>query len=424
MSESQLVVMPPAQIVDVSERALSVDQIVKQRSLITECMAKAMKEDLHFGKIPGCGEKPTLLQPGAQLLAHLFRLRPEYDVTEADLEHGHKRFRVLCRLLFIGSQPEIEISEGVGESSSMESKHRFRNASPVVTPTGDVVPSTFWDIKNKTGMDAAKAWAAKSYDGKSVGVKKINDRWEFVFVEGSSDEKVENSNPPDVFNTVLKIAKKRAFVDAVITATASSDFFTQDLEDIRENLSAVETRDSSHEATSGASPDAESASTERKAPPRDSATSWQDVVCTYGKRNGPLRGKKLGELNDDSLAFIWAAFKDKEAKPADRKMVAALAIWHESGRNVARQPAAANGDLPKFNGPNHEKLFEQLVWDKISVEDFLEAMRAAQVLPETAKVFSKMSEETAKMILADMETAREHVRLHLDLKKEREAKKK
>lgn len=33
-------------------------------------------------------------------------------------------------------------------------------------------------------------------------------------------------------NTVLKIAKKRAFVDAILTATHASRVFTQDVEDI------------------------------------------------------------------------------------------------------------------------------------------------------------------------------------------------
>ena len=33
-------------------------------------------------------------------------------------------------------------------------------------------------------------------------------------------------------NTVLKIAKKRAFVDAILTATHASKVFTQDIEDI------------------------------------------------------------------------------------------------------------------------------------------------------------------------------------------------
>ena len=29
-------------------------------------MGAAMKDGEHFGKIPGCGDKPTLLKPGAE----------------------------------------------------------------------------------------------------------------------------------------------------------------------------------------------------------------------------------------------------------------------------------------------------------------------------------------------------------------------
>ena len=41
-------------------------------------------------------------------------------------------------------------------------------------------------------------------------------------------------NPADVLNTVLKMAKKRALVDAVLSATGASDIFTQDLEELVE----------------------------------------------------------------------------------------------------------------------------------------------------------------------------------------------
>lgn len=37
--------------------------------------------------------------------------------------------------------------------------------------------------------------------------------------------------PEKHYNTILKMAKKRAFVDAVLTATAASDIYTQDLDD-------------------------------------------------------------------------------------------------------------------------------------------------------------------------------------------------
>lgn len=395
----QLTTLPPQQIVDVSKHALSVEAIVAQRELIKNCMAKAMKEGEHYGKIPGYGDKPTLLQPGAQLLSHLFRLRPEYEIIESDLPADHKRFRVTCRLYVMGSTPPIPISEGVGESSSMESKHRFRNAAAVITPTGDRVPPTYWDIKNKQGPDAAKKWIATAYDGKNISTKKIDGEWQFVIVEGGSDEKVENTNPADVFNTVLKIAKKRAFVDATITATASSDFFTQDLEDIRENVEATKREEKQVDGKEVATPAAPSSNGEVK--------GWRDVECTFGKKNGPLRGKKLGELNESNLKYLCEMFlvEGKEIKPGDRKMVAALAIWKEEARPKVAQPE-------KWNGPNHERLTECLAWEnpEIKQEDFMAALKDAGLIPAEAKNYSAMSDETAKSFLDDYEVVRRHVR--------------
>ena len=44
------------------------------------------------------------------------------------------------------------------------------------------------------------------------------------------------TNPADIANTVLKMAKKRAQIDLTLTATAASDCFTQDVEDLPEEL--------------------------------------------------------------------------------------------------------------------------------------------------------------------------------------------
>jgi hypothetical protein len=47
----------------------------------------------------------------------------------------------------------------------------------------------------------------------------------------SLEKKWIRPNPADVANTVLKMAKKRALVDAVLTVLGASDIFTQDIED-------------------------------------------------------------------------------------------------------------------------------------------------------------------------------------------------
>jgi hypothetical protein len=48
----------------------------------------------------------------------------------------------------------------------------------------------------------------------------------------SLEKKWTRPNPADIDNTVLKMAKKRALVDAVLTVLGASDIFTQDVEDM------------------------------------------------------------------------------------------------------------------------------------------------------------------------------------------------
>jgi hypothetical protein len=68
---------------------------------------------------------------------------------------------------------------------------------------------------------------------------------------------------------------------------------------------------------------AEEKSTEPKA-----AKRWQEVECTYGTKNGPLRGKLLGELSDSQLRFVHDKFaQEKTIQAKDREMVAGLAAW-------------------------------------------------------------------------------------------------
>ncbi len=43
------------------------------------------------------------------------------------------------------------------------------------------------------------------------------------------EKKFKRENPPDIYNTVYKMAKKRALVDADLTALGASVMFTQDL---------------------------------------------------------------------------------------------------------------------------------------------------------------------------------------------------
>lgn len=213
--------------VDPASAAMTVQQVLGQVALIQQIMATAMKDGEHFGRIPGCGDKPTLLKPGAEKLCLTFRLAPTYDVDEHNLDRDHREYRVKCTLSSILTGAFL--GQGVGTCSTMENKYRFRTGAAEVTDKP--VPRAYWDMRAE---DPAKA--QELIGGKGFTVKKVDGR-SWMIAKGG--EKVEHDNPADHFNTVLKMAKKRALVDAVLTATAASDIFTQDLEDISANIVAT-----------------------------------------------------------------------------------------------------------------------------------------------------------------------------------------
>lgn len=217
------------QIVDrsTSVEAMSVSEIVAQVTLIQNVMRAVMKEGEHFGAVPGCGDKKTLLQPGAQKLTMTFRLAPEYTIQETDLGRGHKEYRVVATLKSI--QTGNFVGEGVGVCSTMESKYRYRggarkcpNCGKETIIKGKAEYGGGWLCFAKKGGCGAK-WP----DGAQV-------------IEGQNIERIEHDNPADHYNTVLKMAKKRSFVDATITATAASDIFTQDIGDDEDNGNGAE----------------------------------------------------------------------------------------------------------------------------------------------------------------------------------------
>lgn len=202
---------------------VSVEEVRQQVNMIQDLMRSLMTNGEHYGKIPGCGDKPSLLKPGAEKISFMFRLVPDYQIERVDLPGGHREYIITCVLRH--SQTGIKYGEGVGSCSTMESKYRYRGGEK--EGTGQPVPTEYWNLKKDGRMDEAQALLG----GRGYAPGKIDGRWEICRI----GEKVEHDNPADYYNTVLKIGKKRALVDATLTATAASDIFTQDIEDMVEN---------------------------------------------------------------------------------------------------------------------------------------------------------------------------------------------
>lgn len=198
---------------------LAPQDVVSQIALIQSVMKSAMKQDEHYGIIPGC-VKPSLLKAGAEKLCLTFRLAPEYNTEERWLENNHYYCKVVCTLMQITSGQKW--GEGIGSCSTLESKYRYRKSERVCPECGQEAI-----IKGKQEYGGGwLCWTKKGGCGFKFG--QIDER-----ITSQQVSRVENVDIADVYNTVLKIACKRALVAATLSVTAASDIFTQDIEDLQ-----------------------------------------------------------------------------------------------------------------------------------------------------------------------------------------------
>lgn len=120
-------------------------------------------EGTDYGRIPGCGEKPALLKPGAEKITVLLGLRSRFEIIREieDWETGFFAYSIRCALVTGNGET---VTEGFGLCSTKE--RRFGKGDPFVGA-----------------------------------------------------------------NIALKMARKRALVDAALTVGSLSNIFTQDVED-------------------------------------------------------------------------------------------------------------------------------------------------------------------------------------------------
>jgi hypothetical protein len=73
-------------------KPLTVNDIKGQVDLIQNVMKSVMQKDQHYGLIPGCGDKPALLKPGAEKLNLTFRMAPDPETEIVDMGVGKSIF--------------------------------------------------------------------------------------------------------------------------------------------------------------------------------------------------------------------------------------------------------------------------------------------------------------------------------------------
>lgn len=191
---------------------------------------KTLRPEQDFGTIPGTN-KPTLLKPGAEKILMLMGLTSEYEIIDKveDYAGGFFAYTVKSSLLKNGQL----ITEGFGSANTKENRYRLNE------------------------------WSEEEH-------KK-------VWTGGYQD-------PYTLVNTVLKMAKKRAQVDAALTVGSLSNVFTQDIEDMKdlmdkERMETMNNKDANL------------------------------VKVTFGKN----KGRTLGEIMTDDKSYVeWLSKNAKD----------------------------------------------------------------------------------------------------------------
>lgn len=199
------------------EPVIDVAALVKRTKLIHQVMKEVMEKDVHYGIIPGC-QKPSLFQPGAQVLRQVFGLSATFEVITNQLPNNHREYIVAAT---IRNQSGAIVGEGRGSCSTLEKKFRYRDGQrkcPMCSkPT---------IIKGKA--EYGGGWLCFAKKG-GCGAKFSDDAPEII---GQPLGQIENPDIADMYNTCLKMAVKRADVGGTISVTGASALFTQDVEDL------------------------------------------------------------------------------------------------------------------------------------------------------------------------------------------------
>jgi hypothetical protein len=179
---------------------IPVERVSKLAELLSQVFRKIMQLGTDYGTTPGT-KKPSLWKAGAELLCRWLSLSPILwivsKIEDTNPDNPYFDYTAKCDLQgrngFVGS--------GLGSANTRESRYAWR-----------------WVQESQLGqLDRAKL-QVRTASGRTL---------------------YRAPTPPDeIFtlkNTVLKMACKRAFVDAVLRVTGASRIFTQDLAEEEEH---------------------------------------------------------------------------------------------------------------------------------------------------------------------------------------------
>jgi hypothetical protein len=246
----------------VMEMANKLEEMKEKLKLVKQFFKEVMEKDVDYGIIPGT-DKPALYQPGADKINALYNFSKVIADKEENKDYntGHYDATVKVRLIHRGTG--VLISEGEGSCSTRESKYHYRWVGERDVPKG---------------VDLATL-PCKEYENKTTGAK-----W--------SKYRIENEDLFSLWNTVLKMAVKRAYIAATLSGTGLSGIFSQEEDELDAWIEGETTADNAAPAT-------RSAGTVTGIDKKDLS-----VTLNFGK----FKGNTLGHVLDEDPSYLeWLA---------------------------------------------------------------------------------------------------------------------
>lgn len=252
--------------VALTEGALQVES--EQRRLLHEYVAKHMRRDTDYGVVPGT-KKPSLLKPGAERLTNLFHCVADFEVVERveDWDRGLFAYEIRCE---IRTRAGAVLAVGLGSCSTYESKYRWRQGERMCPDCGETV---------RRSKKEFYCWTKTNGCGQVFDLQ--DER-----ITSQQVGRVQNPDICDQRNTALKMAKKRAHVDAALNLGCCSDIFTQDVEDM---------------------PGMQQQRPQSEPPPAQQQRSAPDAGGGSTFRFGRLKGKPLAGAPKGDLEWYYGA---------------------------------------------------------------------------------------------------------------------
>lgn len=200
-------------------QAQLINGAIDHYNTLVHFVRRSLREDLDYGKIKGCGDKPILFKPGAEKISTLFGFRERLERLEAlkdwtGKDFGGEPFFAFEYRCVLTDRQGNHIADCTGSCNSWETKYRYRKAERTCPNCGE---STI--IKGKAQYGGG--WLCYKAKG-GCGAKYPDGD---PSIEGQEVGLIPNGAIFDQVNTIDKMAQKRAFVGAVILAANASNFF-------------------------------------------------------------------------------------------------------------------------------------------------------------------------------------------------------